>query len=209
VTDRVTEALERSVSLGFLGPAELTAQIDHALGFVIAIEQAHGGIPATGLDLGSGGGLPGLLLGACWPSCRLTLLDAAERRTAFLKREAAKLPWLGHTEVARGRAEELGRDPRLRERFEVVTSRSFGPPAVTVECGSPFVIPGGVMVVSDPPDPDPDERWPDEGLSGLGLVKSGITRVEGRFRYQILRKIAGSSDRYPRRTGVPAKRPLF
>ncbi len=205
----VGAALDRAAELGFVGPVELTEQIEHALGFVLAVELDFPSGPATALDLGSGGGLPGLVLGVCWPGCRLTLVDASQRRTEFLRRETTRIGGLDHVEVVRGRAEDLARDSALRERFEVVTARSFGPPAVTAECGSPFALRGGLMVVSDPPSVEEAERWPEEGLAQLELVNGGAFRVDERFGYRILRKIGSTADRFPRRSGVPAKRPLF
>lgn len=205
----MASALDRALGLGFVGPAERSVQIEHALGFVLAVERERPGRPATALDLGSGGGLPGLVLGACWPGCRVTLVDASRRRTDFLRREVADLGWLDHVDVVRGRAEDLGRDTTLRERFEVVAARSFGPPAVTAECGSPFALPGGLMVVSEPPSQKDHERWPEEGLAQLELEDLGALRVDERFGYRVLGKLGTVSDRFPRRSGVPAKRPLF
>jgi hypothetical protein len=66
-----------------------------------------------------------------------------------------------------------------------------------------------VLVVSEPPDGGGDERWPEQGLAQLELENGGVTRFDDRFGYRILRKIASTADRFPRRTGVPAKRPLF
>ncbi len=209
VPDEVVAAVGRAVELGFVGPAELARQIDHALGFVLTVERDRSGAPATALDLGSGGGLPGLVVGACWPQCRVVLVEAGQRRAEFLSSEAARLPQLDHVEVLRGRAEELAREHALRQRFEVVTARSFGPPAVTAECGSPFVLPGGLMVVSEAPEGNGDERWPGDGLAQLALVNGGVLRIDDRFGYRVLRKVGSSVDRFPRRTGVPGKRPLF
>ncbi len=201
--------LRRAADLGFLGDAPIGDQIDHALGFVYATERQLGGWPGTAADLGTGGGTPGLVMGACWPSCRVVLMDASQRRTDFLNEEIGG--WEGWTGVAvvRGRAEELARDERYRERFEVVTARSFGPPAVTAECGAPLLAPGGVMVVSEPPGGQAGSRWPEEGLSELGLIPSARVRFCDRFGYQVLVKSGATPDRYPRRVGIPAKRPLF
>ena len=93
--------------------------------------------------------------------------------------------------------------------FEVVVARSFGAPAVTAECSAPFLATGGIIVVSEPPDTNQGERWPVEGLGELGLRPAGSFRFRDRFSYQILEKIAETPERYPRRVGIPAKRPLF
>jgi 16S rRNA (guanine527-N7)-methyltransferase len=204
----VVATLERAVDLGFLGPVDPMEQIDHALGFVLVVERERSTVPDRAMDLGTGGGVPGLVLGSCWPECRLTLVDASERRTEFLRQELAGLPWSGNIDVVRSRTEDLGRDPAFRQQFDVVTARSFGPPAVTAECGSPFLVPGGLMVVSEPPGGG-GQRWPEVGLDGLGLRSIGSVQVGRRFSYQVLSQVRPTPDRYPRRTGVPSKRRLF
>jgi 16S rRNA (guanine527-N7)-methyltransferase len=103
----------------------------------------------------------------------------------------------------------LARDDRFRQKFEVVTARSFGSPAVTVECGAPLLGVGGVMVVSEPPGDADERRWPEEGLAQVGLVRASRLRLDDRFGYQVLVKSGETPERYPRRVGVPSKRPLF
>jgi 16S rRNA (guanine527-N7)-methyltransferase len=209
VSPAVVEILRRSAELDFLGSMPLTDQVDHALGFVVAAESVLKGPPGAVLDLGTGGGVPGLVLLSCWPSCHLVLLDANERRTDFLAAEVARWQGAGGAEVLRGRAEDLGRDARLRDQFDLVASRSFGAPAVTAECGSPFLTVGGVMVVSEPPEGLEASRWPVEGLAEVGLQAGDRMRFEDHFGYQVLVKSKPTPERYPRRVGIPAKRPLF
>jgi 16S rRNA (guanine527-N7)-methyltransferase len=184
-------------------------QIDHGLGFVVILEAVLGRPPTSVIDLGTGGGVPGLVLVSCWPNARVVLMDASERRTSFLQETLDRWPGVSGAEVVRGRAEELGRLAGLRERFEAVTSRSFGIPALTAECGSSFLAGRGTMVVSEPPDAQPGDRWPDEGLASVGLESAGTSRPDGRFGYQLLRKVGTIDERFPRRVGIPAKRPLF
>jgi 16S rRNA (guanine527-N7)-methyltransferase len=205
----VRHALSRSFDLGFLGSMPIADQIDHALGFVVNLESVLGGPPTNVIDLGTGGGVPGLVLVSCWPDTRVVLMDASERRTAFLQETLDEWPGVSGAEVIRGRAEELGRLGGMRESFEAVTSRSFGMPALSAECGSSFLVPQGVMVVSEPPGVQPADRWPDEGLALVGLQSAGTFRVSDRFGYQVLRKVKTTDDRFPRRVGIPAKRPLF
>jgi 16S rRNA (guanine527-N7)-methyltransferase len=111
--------------------------------------------------------------------------------------------------VVRARAEEAGRQPDLRATFDLVVSRGFGPPAVTAECGAPFLRVGARLVVSEPPaESDKHEfRWPPAGLAELGLAPSEEWRKP--FHYQAFVLERPCPDRYPRRVGVPAKRPLF
>jgi len=205
----VTEALTRSFELGFLGSMPIDGQIDHALGFVAILEEIHHGPPNSVIDLGTGGGVPGLVLISCWPTSRVVLIDANERRTLFLEETLAAWPTSANAEVVRGRAEELGRDEGLRERFDAVTSRSFGIPSLTAECGSSFLCGGGQLVVSEPPDSTTKDRWPEEGLQLVSLVQAESVRSSVGFGYQILTKTSPIEDRYPRRVGIPAKRPLF
>jgi 16S rRNA (guanine527-N7)-methyltransferase len=206
--------LERAAELGMLGNPPIDEQIDHAHGFADVVERSLGRPPRSLLDLGSGGGLPGLVLHDAWPAAEIVLLDASERRTEFLKRELARLEEERGRErssvvVVRGRAEEVAHDPRYRQHFEVVSARAFGRPAVVAECGAPFLTTGGVLVVSEPPDADASVRWPEAGLAELGLDPGEAVRIEGRFNYRVLPKRRPTSDHYPRRVGVPAKRPLF
>jgi 16S rRNA (guanine527-N7)-methyltransferase len=195
--------LERARALGFLGPGAVDAHVTHALAFASAVDDA----PARALDLGSGGGVPGLVLASGpWAGAAWLLLDASERRCAFLAEVVAELGLGDHVEVRRDRAEVAGRDAGLRAAFDVVVARGFAPPAVTAECGAPFLRPGGNLVVSDPPAPDPD-RWPADGLAAVGLTDDGS--VAGPVHLRRLRQAVSCPDRYPRRDGMPAKRPLW
>ena len=99
--------------------------------------------PARWLDLGSGGGLPGLVLAQHWPDTPAVLLDASERRTAFLSEAVLELGWADRVHVVRARAEEAGSvHSGFRAGFDVVWARSFGSPPVTAECAAPFLKPG-------------------------------------------------------------------
>jgi len=210
LVETVGPILERSARLGFLGGMPVPEQIDHALGFCEAAEfHLGGGAPHSALDLGTGGGIPGLVLAAAWPAVELTLFDANQRRTDFLSEELEAWGVSGRVKVLRGRAEEIGRITGLRGAFSLITARSFGSPAVTAECAAPLLEVGGIVVVSEPPDASPRERWPAEGLAAVGLAPGSIYRHRERFGYQILEKRSETPDKFPRRTGIPTKRPLF
>ena len=162
--------------------------------------------PRRALDLGSGGGLPGLVLAVHWPASRWSLLDAGQRRTAFLATAVDALDLAARVDVLTARAEAVGRDRTHRGAYDLVVARSFGAPAVTAECAAPLLQVGGLLVVSEPPEPAP-ARWPVDALHELGMAPRAV--VEGPPRLQVLEQQTACSDRYPRRTGVPGKRPLW
>ncbi len=194
-------ALERARQLGFLGPAPVAQQIDHAR----ALERYVAAPPERVLDLGSGGGLPGLVLALAWPAVHLALLDAQQRRVDHLRMAVRELNLEDRVEILHGRAEVLARDPRRRGHFGLVVARSFGPPAVTAECAIGFLPPGGSLVVSDTEQPG---RWPEAGLARLGL-KVVRREHEPGTAFIELRLDEATGHRWPRRNGVPGKRPLW
>jgi 16S rRNA (guanine527-N7)-methyltransferase len=213
VSDRDPDALlallDEARDLGFLGPGPVTRQHQHALYLARAIGECRGRV----LDLGSGGGLPGLVLFEQWPGASGVLLDAQRRRCEFLARAVVALELADRVAVTCGRAELLARDPALRGQFDLVTARAFGPPAVTAECAVGFLRAGGELVVTEPPEPAGPEaegilRWDRDGLAALGFGESAAIRAgeTGAMRLRLSR-LAG--EKWPRRDGVPAKRPLW
>jgi 16S rRNA (guanine527-N7)-methyltransferase len=202
------EILVDAQARGLLGPGDPRAHIDHAAAFALVAEATFGGTaPRRFLDLGSGGGLPGLVLAQRWARASATLLDASTRRCDFLRDAATRLELTHRVEVRLGRAEVLARDPGLAEQFPLVVARSFGTPAVTAELAARFLEAGGVLLVSEPPEPDP-RRWPPGALERLGLGPAVRTRAAGSAVVRIER-VAATPEQYPRRTGMPEKRPLW
>lgn len=192
----ITTVLEEARALGFLGPGPVTFHVEHARAYLPALEPVLG----EALDLGAGGGIPGLVLALERPDLSWTFLDGMAKRTAFLERAAKRLV-LGNVTVRTARAEEV---PDLRGRFGAVVARSFATPAVTAECAAPLLRVGGRLVVSEPPEPDAD-RWHGAAELGLGPAQ----RLPGPPALVVLVQEAVCPPRYPRRTGVPAKRPLW
>jgi len=209
--------LEEARIRRLLGPMPLVEQVTHARGF----SQVAGRAPHRWMDLGSGGGIPGLVLAWLWPTSAAVLLDSAARRVQFLVEAVGTLGWEERVSVVQARAEDAGRDPSLRGSFDLVVARSFGAPAVTAECAAPLLCVGGRLVVSEPPDEDRVEpspvtrdssvgrllRWPPEPLAQLGLEP--VELVRHRFGYEVLRQIGLCPERFPRRAGMAAKRPLY
>lgn len=150
--------------------------------------------------------MPGLVLALATPGWRWTLLDAMTKRTAFLADAVARLGLVDRVEVTTRRAEELGRSGDRRGHFDAVTARGFGPPPVTAECGAPLLRVGGVLLVSEPPGSKGD-RWDQTALRELGLRFEGV--VVAAPALGRLRQVEPCPERFPRRTGVPVKRPLW
>lgn len=121
------------------------------------------------IDLGSGGGLPGLPLLADCINMTGVLLDAATKRTAFLVWAAVELGLSDRVTVMTARAEVAAHDPLHRGHYDVVACRGFGPPALTIECSAGFLAPGGRLLISEPPA---RRRWNNEVLESIGLEHS-------------------------------------
>jgi 16S rRNA (guanine527-N7)-methyltransferase len=196
--------LEHSQALGLLGPGSTDAHVEHAC----SLAQALGRAPHRFLDLGSGAGVPGLALALAWPDAVATLLDARQRAVDALRRAVAELGLESRVGIELGRAEELARREDLRGRYDLVVARGFGSPSVTAECGVGFLEAGGELLVTEPPG-DPDaERWPALGLQELGLAPPRRIRF-GDAGAVVLTAIEPAADRWPRRSGIPRKRPVW
>jgi 16S rRNA (guanine527-N7)-methyltransferase len=144
-----------------------------------------------------------LVLACRWPASHWILLDAQARRGAFLQDAVATLGLADRVQVLVDRAERAAHDPDLRGTVDLVTARSFGPPAVTAECAVGFLRTGAHLVVSEPPKDDP-ARWPPTGVAALGLQDEG--RHGG---VRLLTCVEPVDASLPRREGVPAKHPRW
>lgn len=184
--------------LSAVGPGDVTVHLEHARRLADQLSA-----PGLAVDLGSGAGIPGLALAGLWPATRWLLVDAALRRTRLLEEAVDRLGWRGRVEVLHARAEDVGRDAMHRGRYDLVTARLFGPPAAAAECGAPLLRIGGILAITEPPEPDVD-RWPAGGLEPLGLEPLAPQPGLQRFR-----AAAAPEGRFPRKAGVPTKRPLF
>ena len=191
--------------LGYIGPAPVDEQIERSLAFTVIAHPAR-----LALDLGSGGGLPGLVLALAWRDTDWYLVDSSHKRTEWLKSAVISLGLADSCHVVCERAENLGRS-HLRAMFDLVTARSFGPPGPTAECAAPLLRVGGELVVAEPPQPTAT-RWPSRGLDELGISWVATEAVDTPAGPVNLSRLVARSEcpqRYPRRVGVPFKRPLF
>jgi 16S rRNA (guanine527-N7)-methyltransferase len=204
--DWLPRVLEESRARGFLGLKSIEPHFTHSLGFALCWEERISTPPSSFIDLGSGGGLPGLFLLDRW-QCRAVFTDSMVKRANFLVDVLERPGAPENGTVITGRVEETARSPDLIEAFDLVTARSFGPPAVTAECGAQFLRVGGLMIVSEPPVDTDSSRWNVQILETLGLVATG--RIRHGAAYQVLMKTHSTPSEYPRAIGTPRKRPLF
>lgn len=200
----LVEVLEEARVEGLVGPGPVERHVEHGLAFG---EVLGGGAPGAALDLGSGAGLPGLVLAVAHEGSSWVLLDGRQRSADFLRRAVGRLGLAERVRVVGERAEEAARS-ELRGQMAVVVARGVGPPAVTAEYAAGFLGPGGVLVVSEPPRLG-EGRWPPEGLALLGMGPAASVRVAGGAHFARIRQVRLASERFPRRTGQPAKHRLF
>lgn len=178
--------------------------------------------PAGGrlVDVGTGAGFPGLPLKICRPVLQVTLLDAERKRIEFLRFLCRHLHLTG-VELLLGRAETWGQDTRYREQFDWAVARAVAPLAVLAEYCLPFLRLGGRFAASQGGKVTPERRTVQAALEKLGGEWVGEYRVpdsltmdaekqdEVRERWVVvITKVAPTPLKYPRRVGVPARRPL-
>ena len=161
------------------------------------------------VDVGSGAGLPGLPLKIERPELEVTLIEADSAKAAFLVHASAVLGLIGVHVVAR-RAEEAGHDPQLREAFDVAVARALAPLPVLVELCLPFVRVGGRLLAQK------TEREPTaaaaRAIELLGGAPPEVHASPSAARelgtIVVIQKVRPTPARYPRRAGVPARKPL-
>jgi 16S rRNA (guanine527-N7)-methyltransferase len=204
---------------GFLGPGPVSDQMARSLAFgaVAGAAQDDGANGAQNrvpdgllVDLGSGGGVPALVLALLWPASQWLLVESNQRRATWLQGAVSFLGIENRVDVLCDRAERVARSS-WRHQAATVTARGFGPPAPTAECAAPLLRQGGQLLVAEPPGAPP-ERWPTENLVTLGLALDRSEVVETSAGPVSIRRLIAETEcgqQYPRRVGVPFKRPLF
>ncbi len=198
--EAVARALAEARALGLLGPGPVDAHERSAQAFAAALGEIDG--PA--LDLGSGGGVPGLLLAALYDDVPWVLLDVNRRRASFLQRSVVSCGFGPRVAVYHGPAEAAAYVPSHRARYAVVVARSFGPPARTAECSVGFLALGGRLAVAEPPPEGRVERWPAAGLARLGMA---VDPVGGDIA--VLRRVGEIPEWAPRPTKRQQSDPLW
>ena len=163
-------ALEMLRQRGPIGERSLTAAIEHADRFVALIPQQ-----ATRLvDLGSGGGLPGLVIAVRRRTLDVILVERRQTRADLLRRAVAALNLPRCTVEAVDVQILAGRLATEQRLADVATARSFADPPTTARWGAAVLRSGGKLLVSAPPSGD-EERWPSSLLDRFGLLDRGLT----------------------------------
>jgi 16S rRNA (guanine527-N7)-methyltransferase len=210
------QVLERAYSdairLGFLGPREQERLWDRHLDDAFGLAAIR--CPQPGerwADLGSGAGLPGLPLAVAFRSTTFTLIDAQRRRLDWVEATAIELG-LTNVAVVHSRLEDYGHE-LARASFDVATARALGPLPVVAELGLPLLRVGGHLLIPRG-QPAADELQAAaiacELLGGRidNVVPNPSSPIDRVGFVVIMAKIAATSPRFPRRSGVPARTPL-
>jgi 16S rRNA (guanine527-N7)-methyltransferase len=204
--DRYLEALA--------GPSAPTSVHDPAEARDVHIADSLAGLEVAAVreagrivDLGSGAGLPGLVLAIARPEAAVVLVESVAKKCAWLERTVGELG-LANVRVARARAEELDEAP-----FDVVTTRALGALPVLCEYAAPLLRVGGVLVAWKGAVDAGEEADGLHAAGVLGLEREEVRAVEPypgseRRTLHVFRKVGPTPAGYPRRPGMAAKRPL-
>jgi 16S rRNA (guanine527-N7)-methyltransferase len=166
-------------------------------------------LPARGklIDLGSGAGSPGIPIAITQPQLHVVLVEASRKKAGFLQVVSRELA-LANVEVVNARAEALGRDPLHRERYDALTARALAHVRVLAEYALPLLRVGGVAAFPKGRDAVEEVASASRALALLGGEAGVQMPPLARFAVVVVRKVAPTPEVYPRRAGVPTRRPL-
>jgi 16S rRNA (guanine527-N7)-methyltransferase len=190
-------------------------QIKHfldSLTCLLVVRSPRSEVQGRAIDIGAGAGFPGLPLKIVCPGLQLTLLEATGKKVGFLEHIVSRLGLAG-VEVIKGRAEELGRDAAHREGYDLALARAVAELPVLVEYALPFCRLGGLFVAQKGPEGNAEARAAEEVIATLGgalrrVVHLELPNLAEPRSLVVIEKIAPTPEKYPRRPGIPSKRPL-
>ncbi|MCZ7540812.1 MAG: 16S rRNA (guanine(527)-N(7))-methyltransferase RsmG [Anaerolineae bacterium] len=164
------------------------------------------------VDVGSGAGFPGLPLRLVFPQIELTLLEATAKKTAFLQ-HITQLLGLANVRILTARAEDAGQAPATREKFDLALARAVAPLPVLAEYLLPLCRVGGRCVALKGEQAAAEAQRAQHALRILGgrlarIISVELPQVVETHHLVVIEKIAATPPQYPRRPGIPSKRPL-
>lgn len=176
------------------------------------IPESVRGWNARAIDVGTGPGFPGIPLKIVCPRLRLTLMEATGKKITFLTHIVDKLG-LKDVQVVQGRAEEVGQSPEHREQYDLVLARAVAEMVVLAEYTLPLCKLGGRVVAQKALDVQAEVMAAEHAIRIMGgevrhLVDVELSGLAESRTLVVLDKIARTPANFPRRPGVPQKKPL-
>ena len=196
-------------------PADIETRhfLDSLSAAMPVLDRLRANAPLRLVDVGSGGGMPGLPLKIAFPQLRVTLVESIGKKAAFLRQTVAELG-LRDVEVVAERAEAAARDPEHRDAYDWATARAVGSLPVVIELCAPFLAPGGLLVAQRSGDLDTELDLAAPAFKALRLwsrvpIWIDLPGLKGGKRGLIVgEKYASTPATYPRRAGLPRKHPI-
>jgi 16S rRNA (guanine527-N7)-methyltransferase len=164
------------------------------------------------IDVGTGAGIPGIPLKIVFPNIKLVLLEAVAKKAAFLRHITQKLGLEG-VDIVVGRAEEIAHRGEYREKFNLVLSRAVAPLPTVVELALPFCAAGGSFVAQKKGNIESEISSATKAISLLGgnlreIKPLDLAEFADARSLVVIDKVSPTPPKYPRRPGIPAKRPI-